>query len=844
MTRLASATAVFAAPRALVSLLALLPVAPVPAGRRGRALDGPRPRAEGAGRGGARLCLPLQQRQRALRRLHAVAPGASARLLPRREGEADLPAAAGGSGRGAAGGARRAGPLRPGRRQAPRPRGSGAARRGKRRLGRARLHRAGSARRAPTSWPRGSWTRTARCSLRAARSCSSRPSILGFSPRPAACPIDLPALSPLLREVSWPSTQMLVEDAQMRFYDFGRAPRDWRFIERQLTTAREYAQKLAAGEDPWRDRTGLLVKAYRSEVDDTLQPYGLYVPKAYDPKKAWPLVVSLHGATSNHLLNRRRVFGLGQPARRVRLRGHPQRGRRLPRSGLHRAHALRPGRGGGLQRPRRSGTCCAPSRDVKRAYNVDEDRVYLTGLSMGGGGTWHLGLRYPDLFAAIAPVCAVGDVSLFAAFSRAFRAEAKALLDLTGPTAIAENASNQQVFIFHGDVDPVVVPEHSRRMAARYRELGLARQERLLLRAAGGAPLRLGLRLPRRLDLRAASLPSSATRGRSGWSTRPTRRATTRPIGCASTASTGDGSRRASRAPSGTAVSSSRPRTSRPSPSCSTPSSPRPGRWSRWTWTDGPPGRACPATTTLSLSRDRKGRWVEKAWTGPAVGPPDHAEANFLGGSLAQRDAHVYVYGTAGEPAAAEASKKAAQKLADWGPNVRARFAVVADTEVTAELMASRSLVLIGNAAVNQVVARLSRRGCPFARTPPAPSRARQRVAGPEGAFRLYHPNPLAPGRYVRVLGAGTAEALARLLPAPGRVPRSLPRPTTWCWTARASRCSRATSRTTGRSAAEARRLPRASRIRFSWPRILLSRPTPPPCGAAASSSATARWWR
>ena len=49
--------------------------------------------------------------------------------------------------------------------------------------------------------------------------------------------------------------------------------------------------------------------------------------------------------------------------------------------------------------------------DVKRAYNVDEDRVYLTGLSMGGGGTWHLGLRYPDRFAAIAPVCAVGDVS-------------------------------------------------------------------------------------------------------------------------------------------------------------------------------------------------------------------------------------------------------------------------------------------------------------------------------------------------------------------------------------------------------------------------------------------------
>ena len=55
---------------------------------------------------------------------------------------------------------------------------------------------------------------------------------------------------------------MLVEDAKMRWYDFGRAPRDWEYVKRQLTTAREYAQKLAKGEDPYQDRTGLLVKAY------------------------------------------------------------------------------------------------------------------------------------------------------------------------------------------------------------------------------------------------------------------------------------------------------------------------------------------------------------------------------------------------------------------------------------------------------------------------------------------------------------------------------------------------------------------------------------------------------
>jgi predicted peptidase len=43
--------------------------------------------------------------------------------------------------------------------------------------------------------------------------------------------------------------------------------------------------------------------------------------------------------------------------------------------------------------------------DVIADYNIDRDRVYLTGLSMGGTGTWSLAAEYPDRFAAIAPVC-------------------------------------------------------------------------------------------------------------------------------------------------------------------------------------------------------------------------------------------------------------------------------------------------------------------------------------------------------------------------------------------------------------------------------------------------------
>ena len=42
------------------------------------------------------------------------------------------------------------------------------------------------------------------------------------------------------------------------------------------------------------------------------------------------------------------------------------------------------------------------------AYNIDQNRIYLCGLSMGGYGTWYTAMAYPDLFAAIAPCCGGG----------------------------------------------------------------------------------------------------------------------------------------------------------------------------------------------------------------------------------------------------------------------------------------------------------------------------------------------------------------------------------------------------------------------------------------------------
>ncbi len=86
---------------------------------------------------------------------------------------------------------------------------------------------------------------------------------------------------------------------------------------------------------------------------------------------------------------------------------------------------------------------------VKRRYAVDENRVILSGASMGGFGTWNIGLRYPDRFAGLMPVCGGISRTEFAG-GRDARMR-KVLL----------NAFNTPVYFIHGDADEVVpvVPE-------------------------------------------------------------------------------------------------------------------------------------------------------------------------------------------------------------------------------------------------------------------------------------------------------------------------------------------------------------------------------------------------
>lgn len=85
---------------------------------------------------------------------------------------------------------------------------------------------------------------------------------------------------------------------------------------------------------------------------------------------------------------------------------------------------------------------------ISKSFRVDADRIYLTGLSMGGFGTWHLATRYPDKFAAIAPICGGGT---------AYQA------------AVLKNIP---AWVFHGAKDEVVPLEQSKEMVEALEKAG------------------------------------------------------------------------------------------------------------------------------------------------------------------------------------------------------------------------------------------------------------------------------------------------------------------------------------------------------------------------------------
>lgn len=193
---------------------------------------------------------------------------------------------------------------------------------------------------------------------------------------------------------------------------------------------------------------GPQVLTFFSAADDTEQPYGLYIPENYDAQKKYPLVIMLHGAGSNHRLALRRVFGKSNAPGE----NDVEATRYFPEwknIDFIVASPFARGTAGYQGIPEKD--VYDVLADVKKRFSIDEDRIYLTGLSMGGGGTLWIGLTRPDIWAALAPVCPAPP---------------------RGTDQLAANALNIPVHFYHGAADRVVPPTVSREWTKRLKELG------------------------------------------------------------------------------------------------------------------------------------------------------------------------------------------------------------------------------------------------------------------------------------------------------------------------------------------------------------------------------------
>jgi predicted peptidase len=128
-------------------------------------------------------------------------------------------------------------------------------------------------------------------------------------------------------------------------------------------------------------------------VGRALSRYQVYVPHSYDPASSWPVILFLHGAGergADGLIQTE--VGLGPAIRRFPERYpaivvFPQ----APKDSLWQGASAQ--------------MAMAALEQTIREYSADVRRLYLTGLSMGGHGSWYLSYHHPDRFAAVAPIC-------------------------------------------------------------------------------------------------------------------------------------------------------------------------------------------------------------------------------------------------------------------------------------------------------------------------------------------------------------------------------------------------------------------------------------------------------
>lgn len=241
-------------------------------------------------------------------------------------------------------------------------------------------------------------------------------------------------------EVHWKAAEWVVRHGEWFVADNGKSALN------VLTKGLGRADAAAGGKSPWRDVRGKpIVRGYRSTIDGSVQPYSVLYPDGFDPAKQYRLDVVLHGRdgtlTEVKFINGKENAKAGQAADHFVLEVY--------------------GRGNNAYR-------WAGETDVFEALAafrnsvtagehspIDPKRIVLRGFSMGGAGTWHIGLHHPDRFCVIGPGAGFttthGYVSTLPKQLPDYQEKCLGIYDAID---YAENAFNVPVVAYSGENDP------------------------------------------------------------------------------------------------------------------------------------------------------------------------------------------------------------------------------------------------------------------------------------------------------------------------------------------------------------------------------------------------------
>jgi dienelactone hydrolase len=198
---------------------------------------------------------------------------------------------------------------------------------------------------------------------------------------------------------------------------------------------------------------GFVRLAWVDETDGSIQYARAYLPTNYEPAKQWPLVIQLHGYNPPNPMYWR-WWGVDS-----------RHGFDSEFSDHQGVILVEPhGRGNVQYMSFADSDVLRAISEAKRLFKVDEDRVYLTGESMGGWGVWNVSTRHPELFAAIAPV--FGGADYHSQMSEEELAKltpfGRFLQETQSSWSMAESLINTPIYVHHGDVDQSVNVDWSR----------------------------------------------------------------------------------------------------------------------------------------------------------------------------------------------------------------------------------------------------------------------------------------------------------------------------------------------------------------------------------------------